>query len=242
MSGANYYLLTFLPPLDSLLAQPGISPVGLLDQLDGEDFARQRRLVEAVLLGDDLLQRDAFLAGEIHDPQNIEPAVLNRAQLQDDLPLPDALVPEESPAERIASDAVWEAYFRHAADLADRLASPFLADWTRFEVTLRNALAEARARALELEPTRYFVAVDLGGPPEDVQTIVQEFASADNPIDAQRALDQGRWNWLDQNAPYYQFSDDELPAYAARLLLATRWHRLEQARQNEPANPDSPDN
>jgi hypothetical protein len=236
LSGANYYLLTFLPPLDSLVAQPGLSPAELLDRLEGEDFARPRRLVEAVLLSDDLLQRDAFLAGEVTDPQDLAPAVLNRAQLQDALPLPDELVPEESPAERIASDAVWEAYFRHAADLAQKLASPFLIDWNRFEVTLRNALAEARARALELEPTRYFVAEDLAGNLLEAQSIVQDVAAAENPIDAQRALDQGRWNWLDEHAPYYQFSDDELPAYAARLLLAVRWHRLEAARQHEVDN------
>lgn len=238
MSGANYYLLTYLPSLDSLLTPPQLSPAELLGQMAGEDYARSRRLVEAVLLSDDLLQRDAFLAGEVDETDELAPAVLNAAQLRDELPLPEALVPETSAAERIASDAVWEAYFRHAADLAERQNSPFLAAWTRFEVTLRNALAEARARALELEPTRYFVAEDLGGDAADTQPIVQEFSAAENPIDAQRALDRGRWDWLDEHEPYFTFNDDELPAYAARLLLATRWARLEQARQNEP----EPDN
>ena len=78
MSGENFYLLTSLPALGELGSQP---PLSLQDFLEHVAPAPQvRGLVEVLLLGDDLRQREALLAGEI---DQASPAVLSPAQVRD---------------------------------------------------------------------------------------------------------------------------------------------------------------
>jgi hypothetical protein len=58
-----------------------------------------------------------------------------------------------------------------------------------------------------------------------------------------KVLDQARWRWLNDNDAWYSFADDELAAYAARLMLLHRWDRLDQP-SDEAATPEAakPDN
>jgi len=232
MAVGNYYLVTALPTLGDLGSPPPIAPADLVDHLRG---ARARKLVETVLLSDDLLQRDATLAGEVQEP---EPAVLLAAQVRDEEPLPPYLAEEEAAegAGRAgpATDAVWARYFRHAAKVADRHRSPFLQAWVAWEVGLRNALAEARARSLDLDPEPYLVAPDLGDRDIDFSPLVSEWTEAENPLEGLRVLDRARWRWLHAHEAHFSFADDELAAYAARLMLLVRWHRLEQAEKEAP--------
>lgn len=226
MGGRNYFLVTSLPALPDLGAEPPMSVAELLDYVgDGPDA---RALIEAIALGDDLLQRQAYLAGEIED---VAPAVLTEAQATDEEPLPEHLVGgegRETPG-RLPADAVWEAYYRHLADLAERLDSDFLRAWTGYEIALRNALVEARAKRLEIDATEYFVATDLAATDEDFQSLLNEWSSARNPLEALRVLDRGRWDWLDRHDAWFSFTDDELAAYAVRLVLLERWSRLQRA-------------
>jgi len=222
MAGDNYYLVTALPALGDLGSAPPMAPADLRDHV--REAGRARTLVEAILLGDDLLQRDAVLAGEV---EKVVPAVLTPAQVRDEAPLPPYLaVEEEPPSPRIPSDAMWAAYFRHAAAVAARGASPFLAAWVAHEVALRNALATARAKALGLDPADYVVAPDLGRSDEDFAPLVSEWAAAGTPLEGLKVLDRARWNWLVEHDGWFTFGDAELAAYAAKLMLLVRWHRL----------------
>jgi hypothetical protein len=45
-------------------------------------------------------------------------------------------------------------------------------------------------------------------------------------LEGQKVLDRARWAWLDEHDRWFTFEDDELAAYAARLLLVNRWHRI----------------
>ncbi|KKK49244.1 hypothetical protein LCGC14_3137020, partial [marine sediment metagenome] len=68
MTGKNYYLLSFLPSLVTLGDQPPLSCADFLDRLSSLDSPRPGQLGEAVFLSDDLLQREAFLVGELENP------------------------------------------------------------------------------------------------------------------------------------------------------------------------------
>ncbi|MGC9454020.1 MAG: DUF2764 family protein [Phycisphaerae bacterium] len=224
MGGENFYLLSSLPALNRLGDTPPLSEAELLEKVSGAPGPQ--RLIEALLLSDDLLQREALLAGELEE---VSPAVLTPAQARNDEPLPEYLVSSEQTegeSPRAATDAVWESYFRQVAEVARRAGSRFLTAWVGYEVALRNALAAERARALELEPGQYMVAPDLADESADLDEAISQFSSADNPLAAMKALDQARWSWLNDNEPYYSFADDELAAYAAKLMLMQRWHRL----------------
>jgi len=79
MSGDNYYLLTFLPGLGDLGSAPPLTPAELLEQAQG--LAGAELLLKTIFLSDDLLQRQAYLAGEIKD---LVPTVLTKPQAADE--------------------------------------------------------------------------------------------------------------------------------------------------------------
>ncbi len=229
----NYYILTRLPGLDQLGEAPPISGRELLEKLDPD--STPRKLARVLLLGDDLLQRDAALAGEMEEP---DPSVLSREQALGEAPLPEFLQlatagDATAAGPRVPGDALWEAYFRHAAEIAREGRSTFLAEWVAWEVGLRNALVEARARELDIEPGEFMVASDLAAT-ADYDDIVRDWAQAPDPLVGQRVLDTARWEWMDMNDAYFSFGDDELVAYVARLILTQRWHRLQQEIDKEP--------
>jgi len=233
MARREYYLITALPGLGELGSSPPVSLGELLEQVSVRPDAAD--VVRAILLGDDLLQRQAALAGEI---EQVAPAVLTVAQARNEEPLPFYLVGEgaEAPPGRMPEDVVWAGYYRHAAQVARRRDSAFLGAWVAHEVAFRNALAEARAKALGLEAAGYLVAPELGGEGEDFAGVITEWGAAPNPLAGLRVLDAARWRWLDEHDPYFTFDIDELAVYAARLMLLHRWHRLAEA-QRQRARP-----
>jgi len=234
--GQNEYLLSALPALGELGQTPPISPGDLLAHV--APFAGPHDIVRAVLLSDDLLQRQATLAGEIDKPT---PAVLSPEQLRDEAPLPDCLTVAEAEAKPVAGeDLLWEAYFRHTAAVAAARRCAFLRDWTAYEVGLRNAVAASRARLLELDVASYLVATDLAADADDFVTVVNDWSTASTPLAGMRILDEARWRWLGDNDAWFTFRDDELAAYAVRLMLLSRWRRLsadEQERSPAQAAP-----
>ncbi|HOC43594.1 MAG TPA: DUF2764 family protein [Thermoanaerobaculales bacterium] len=233
MAGRNYFLASALPSMGELGAAPPWTPAALLEHV--REAGGPVEVVTALLLGDDLLQRDALLAGEIEETRT---AVLTPEQAADEAPLPAYLVPggdedddedEGREVVRHAGDAVWLAWFRHAAEVGKRHGGRFLGAWIGHEVALRNALATARAKALGLDPADYLVATDLAEAGADFSDLVADWAAAPDPLAGQRLLDQARWGWLKEHEAWFSFGADEVAAYAAKLMLIDRWHRVGSA-------------
>ncbi len=221
MQTDRYYYLSALPALGGL---GSASPIGFSELLEhvGEHTPRGE-LVGAVFLLDDLLEREAFLAGEI---EQVEPAVLTVRQARNEAPLPEFLAPRaEGDTGALGADALWEGYFRHAAEVGRTLGSTLLTRWVGFEAALRNALAAARAKRLEIEGTGYLVATDLAESDVDFSPILGEWAAAPTPLAGLRVAIRARWDWLTLNDAWFSFSDDELVAYAVRLMLLEQWRR-----------------
>jgi len=226
-AGENYYLITSLAALESLTSTPPMSNYALLEHISDRPGAEEP--VKTLLLADDLMQRQALLAGEI---EQADPIVLTAAQTADEAPLPEYLTaPPESTPRRITGDIVWAAYFRHAMTVARKRKCGFLEDWVGFEVAMRNALAENRAKTLGLDPNEYLVEPDLAAPVNFAQTI-GEWSAAPNPLAGLKVLDRTRWDWLVRNDRAYSFENDEIAAYAAKLMLLHRWHRLTRTAEN----------
>jgi len=223
MSVDTYYLLSALPAAGALGEPPPLTLPEL--RAHTAETAAPEALVDAVLLSDDLLQRDAALAGELDTPT---PAVLTMEQVRDDAALPPALVDDaaEGGARRLVTDHVWAAYYRYAVGIAEQVASAFLRDWVGYEVALRNALAGARAQALNLPAEMYLVADDLATSDVDFADVVRTWTAAPNPLAGLRVLDEARYAWVEENDRWYSFAVDELAAYAVKLMLLTRWARL----------------
>jgi hypothetical protein len=229
MGGRHYYLITSLPRLGDLGTPPPMTLRDLLEHVAIAPVAAQA--VATVLLSDDLMKRQAVLAGET---DQAEAVLLTADQLRDRQPLPEFLVgPARETADVATVDAVWAAYFHHAAAVARQVGSRFLAAWVGYEVALRNALAAARAKALALDVADYLVATDLAATEEDLAAVVNDWAAAPDPLAGLRVLDAARWDWLMRHDAHFSFQDDELIAYAAKLVLLHRWQRL-TAESEEP--------
>lgn len=224
----NYYFVSALPSLGDLGSAPPMTVAELRQHVSGS--RRALAMVDAILLGSDLLERESFLAGETQD---VAPAVLTPAQVRNEEPLPAHLATDDEPAGRgMASDAVWAAYFHWAAKTAAATGSAFLAGWVGHEVALRNALVTARAKALDLDPADYVVTPELAEADDDLAPLVAEWAAAASPLEGLRILDRGRREWLAGHEAWFSFADEELAAYAAKLMLVIRWHRLAHAHEN----------
>lgn len=225
MQIARHFYITTLPALGEL---GSAVPMGLADLIEHVGEHRQlREQVEAVVLLDDLIQRESLLAGEIEE---VEPAVLSQPQARGEAPLPETLAPPQAsePSASLEADRLWESYFRYAHELGRMKASRFLVEWVRFEVALRNGLAKARARRLGLEEKDYLVAADLGEPDEDLSPLLSEWEAALTPLAGLRAVIRARWSWIERHDAWFSFSVDEVLAYAARVMLLEQWRRTEE--------------
>ena len=47
-----------------------------------------------------------------------------------------------------------------------------------------------------------------------------------NLANALEALDRARWDWVTEREAWYSFSDDEVAAYAAKIIILHRWRRI----------------
>lgn len=220
MATRHYFLAAALPALKEAGSVP---PLGLPELTAYVDDTSVSELVDVVVLCDDLLQREAYLQGE---RQEFRPAVLTRDQMRGEAPLPWAPAGATPPAAPVPPDVLWSSYFHYAAHVARRRSSAFLRRWIGWEVGLRNALTEARARLLELDPSTHTVAEDLAADEPDLGPLVREWELAPDPAAGHVVLLLGSWSWVERTRPWYTFEDDEFPAYAAKLVLLHRWQRI----------------
>ncbi len=221
------YLLSALPGVEALGSVPPMSKQDLLERVRASNGPVDS--VECLLLGDDLIQHSALLAGEIQ-PNQAELAVLDLSSEGAGAALPKGLVwdsgEEGRASERVAVDGLWSRYFQYAQNLATRVGSPFVRSWVGFEVGMRNALCIARAHALELDPTSYLVAPHLAQTEADYATALTAWSAASDPLDALEILDKCRWDWLQEYGRWYSFGADEIEAYTVQLILLHRWRRM----------------
>ena len=246
----RYYYITSLPALGELGSDLPVGFVGLQEYL-GDDHSR-RELVGSLFLLDDLLQREAYLAGEL---QEATPAILSEKQVRNESPLPEFLLsadrremdgvaetntaisngaaPTGEERDRISVDATWEAYFRYVADVAEQRKCEFLTAWVRYEVALRNSLASFRARSLGVDETDFLVAIDLAEECELITHSLSDWENAQTPLAGHRALIRSRWDWLKEHDWYFTFRDDEIAAYALRLMLLKQWRCVMDDQQED---------
>lgn len=225
MKATARYHVTALPTLGELGSKPPITLGELRERFVDQAWACEP--VDAILLLDDLIQRESFLAGE---SEEIDPAVLTHDQVRNEAPLPDVLHEDARDTTETTTslevDRLWNTYFYYVVALSHRMQCPFLREWARFEVGLRNALAVARAEQLGLAGEDYRVAPDFEEADEDLSDIVGEWTRAENPLSGYRLLIRARWDWTHDHEQWFSFRVDELAAYAVKLMLLHQAYRL----------------
>lgn len=102
-----------------------------------------------------------------------------------------------------------------------------LEKWVNFETGLRNELVKARARRKKTDPQKFIRLPDL----QDAQISHVAMASyrMQSLFEAEKSLDQERWNYLEHLSTNHFFDFDFLLTYALKLKILERWDRIQKA-------------
>ncbi len=220
-----YRLLSMVPALPEAPDAPPLSLADLVEVL-GEDVAgKDLELVYALLGFLDCRNVEALLLG--HDTFD-ERAPITREQLEERQELPEYLAEfleahdSGSIADDYPFDALWRDYFTQLYEEADRSGSAFLAEWSVYEVTLRDAITRQRAEALG-EKADLRVSGVAAGEGENHGALLSTLSEAANPMERERLLDTARLAKIDSIAGIDPFSTDAVLSYVAATLILDRW-------------------
>lgn len=102
--------------------------------------------------------------------------------------------------------------------------APTLKRRQEFEVALRNELIKIRAARRHLDADKYLRG-DIFIEPHISRLAISAQRST-SIIEAEKILDQGRWNMLEESSCGHYFDFDYLIVYALKLLILERWEKV----------------
>ena len=109
----------------------------------------------------------------------------------------------------------------------DSAPTPLIKKWLIFDSLLRNELVKVRASRKKLDPERYLRP---DGYAEPAFTHLALAAQRNpSPLEAEKMLDQSRWDFLESLGFGHYFDLDFLIIYAYKLFILQRWERIDLA-------------
>lgn len=116
-------------------------------------------------------------------------------------------------------------------DYSQKPQHPLIRKWVEFDIALRNELVKIRAARKHIEAAKYLRSDGYSG-----QSLAALASAAQrNPLlaEAEKMLDQARWNTLEELASGHYFDLDFLIIYAYKLLIVERWEKVRIADKTE---------
>lgn len=104
---------------------------------------------------------------------------------------------------------------------------PTFRKWRAFDAALRNELVKIRASRKHLDPLKY-MRPDGFIEPRIIHIAMNAHRSA-SLLEAEKMLDQERWQMLEELSAGHYFDIDFLVIYAQKLLILERWERIRSA-------------
>jgi hypothetical protein len=111
-------------------------------------------------------------------------------------------------------------------DILDTTFSLSLAKWVDFEFTLRNELVRARAARKKVDALKYLRLPD--SPQAEISHLAMTAYRTTSILEAEKILDQGRWNFLENLSLKHYFDFDALLIYGLKLKILQRWEKLQK--------------
>ncbi|MGM0598687.1 MAG: hypothetical protein ACQETH_02605 [Candidatus Rifleibacteriota bacterium] len=220
MSNKLFYLMTYLPTLPAL--GQDLPEVDALAKIRDESD-------EKLLLLADLLE-----AEEIIKQTGMQFFVLENKDFKPELSerLPENFVKlfysfkEVPEAEWLEN--IYFAWFALFIELSNSIKSDLLAEWAQWEYSLRLALKSER---LKTENSNKSISTDENLLPGmsaviDHGSVVESWKAIDEPMQAEKFLDQYRIDFLRNLGTQYTFAIEELIAYMLELRIHNRYARL----------------
>lgn len=109
-------------------------------------------------------------------------------------------------------------------DYRESVRHPTIAEWLAFDTALRNELVKIRAQGKKREAAKYL----RGESPVDAaisHAAISSHRSA-SILEAERILDEARWQALDALGFGHYFDTDFLILYAYKLKILERWEKI----------------
>ncbi len=106
-------------------------------------------------------------------------------------------------------------------------AEGVLKKWVNFEVALRNELVRARAARKKIDPLKFIRLPDY--PEAQISHVALTAYRSTSILEAEKILDQERWNFLEGLSFGHYFDFDYLLIYALKLKLLERWEKIQKA-------------
>ena len=110
--------------------------------------------------------------------------------------------------------------------------------WIAFEVGLRNELVRARARRKKTDPEKFLRL------PDQQDAYVSHIAMGAYRmtalLEAEKTLDQERWNFLEHLSTNHFFDFDFLLTYTLKLKILERWEKIKKADKDSLFNRNLP--
>ena len=216
------YLLTLLPSLPERLGDK-VSVEEAYRLLKQEDSTKVTYLADILSAEDEIINC------------GLNYYVLENKSYQVELPktLPESFYTvfysfnEKSEAEWMT--AVYAAWFDLLIKTSKKTGSSLLAEWAKFEYSLRLNLMLNRLKKAGLEFDQSAIVPDYirYDNSYDTDSIVEKYYGCSEPMKAERLLDQFRLDFIRSLAIGYSFSADELIAYMLELRIYARYARLD---------------
>jgi len=227
---SNYYfLLCLLPPLPAALGEKMPLPFAdisgivrrhvepsdehlLLALLSGVDAGNWEQLDQ----GRDLFWPGGLLTREQMEGRENVPDFIRRFQEEK----------ERGIARAYLYDRLWELYYLSAHAVAQPSSNRFLSEYLAWEIDLRANLAAARARDAGFNPEERAILAAFGH--GDFSALLSQLRNQNNPLQAERLLDEERLRQIYRFEGSSPFSVDALLAYVSRAMLYSRWERISE--------------
>jgi hypothetical protein len=109
-------------------------------------------------------------------------------------------------------------------DYGKSLSHPTIKKWLDFDTTLRNELVKIRAHRKKIDAATYL----RGKNPVDVAISHTALSSSKSTsiLEAEKILDEARWQVLDDLSFGHYFDMDSLIIYAYKLKILERWDKI----------------
>ena len=124
---------------------------------------------------------------------------------------------------------VYAAWFDMLINTGRQVGSSILAEWAKWEYSLRiNLMIDRLKKAgLEYDETELIPDYIRYDNSYETSSLVEAYRKCSEPMKAERALDTSRLDFIRSLATSYSFSADELVAYMLELRIYERYARLD---------------
>ena len=99
--------------------------------------------------------------------------------------------------------------------------------WVGFEIALRNELVRARAGRKKIDPLKFIRPAD--SPSADIVHVAMVAYRSASILEAEKILDQARWEFLETLSFGHYFDIDYLLIYVLKLKILERWDKIQKA-------------